>query len=522
MSRIKVGIDKMSFYIPKLFLDISDYAKERKPEDDNYTGLLQGGLGIKKMAIPDVHEDTATMGANAAYKLIKDNNIDPRKIGKMKLGTESGLDGSKPTATYIQGMLEEKLKDKYGKGCLRHCDVQDSTFACIGGIDALEDTIHWIMAKPERERMGIVITSDPAKYDLGSRGEHTQGAGSVAMIVKKDPKLISFCDIKGVSTRNVGDFIKPRRIEAVKDALGDFAKLANECGIDIDEEKINKMYQHLQESDLKDQGIFRYGTEEWLMHKDEPVFNSDFSNLCYREAMKYAFDHYVKRSIEEDIYNPEDGPITDTLDKIIVHLPYALQGKRIFPFIFRHERRDIPVWKEIEKQIGIEPKREDFPEGEEGDILFEKKDNLYLKELRATEMFKDFYNSKLEGSQLASSEIGNSYTGSIFFAFYSMLEYEFKKNTDLTGMNIGFAAYGSGSKDKVFKGVMQPGWKEIAGYFNLFNILKERKKIDFETYEQLHRRKIKQSIIPPKNEFILAEIERTGPKEGFRHYAWVE
>ena len=31
------------------------------------------------MAIPDVHEDTATMGANAVARVIDRNNIDPRK-----------------------------------------------------------------------------------------------------------------------------------------------------------------------------------------------------------------------------------------------------------------------------------------------------------------------------------------------------------------------------------------------------------------------------------------------------------
>ena len=47
------------------------------------------------MAIPDVHEDTATMGANAASRLIDRNDIDPNKIGRIYLGTESALDGAK-------------------------------------------------------------------------------------------------------------------------------------------------------------------------------------------------------------------------------------------------------------------------------------------------------------------------------------------------------------------------------------------------------------------------------------------
>ena len=40
------------------------------------------------MAIPDVHEDTATMGA-MAMQLIDRNGLDRRTIGRMYLGTES-------------------------------------------------------------------------------------------------------------------------------------------------------------------------------------------------------------------------------------------------------------------------------------------------------------------------------------------------------------------------------------------------------------------------------------------------
>ena len=46
------------------------------------------------MAITDVHEDTATMGAMAVMRLIDRNGIDPREIGRMYLGTESALDGA--------------------------------------------------------------------------------------------------------------------------------------------------------------------------------------------------------------------------------------------------------------------------------------------------------------------------------------------------------------------------------------------------------------------------------------------
>ena len=169
------------------------------------------GLGLAAMAIPDVHEDTATMGANAVCRLIDRNGIDPRKIGRIYLGTESALDGAKPTATYIVDMLTHRYGERFGEDCFRGCDVVDMTFACIGAVDALHNTLDWVARGGEEEdRMGIVVFSDNAKYDLESSGEYTQGAGGGALLVRHNPRLIVVPDRWGVSTTPVHDFFKPR------------------------------------------------------------------------------------------------------------------------------------------------------------------------------------------------------------------------------------------------------------------------------------------------------------------------
>ena len=99
-----VGIDDIAIYFPKLYFDMKDFAEFRGAD----FGKLNKGLGLTAMAIPDAHEDTATMGANACARLIDRNQLDPRKIGRIYLGTESALDGAKPTATYIMDMLEQR------------------------------------------------------------------------------------------------------------------------------------------------------------------------------------------------------------------------------------------------------------------------------------------------------------------------------------------------------------------------------------------------------------------------------
>ena len=149
-----VGIDDIAIYFPKLYFDMKDFAEFRGAD----FGKLNKGLGLTAMAIPDAHEDTATMGANACARLIDRNQLDPRKIGRIYLGTESALDGAKPTATYIMGMLEQRYDDTYGKECFRNCDVVALTFACIGAVDAMHNTLDWVArGGEEQDRIGIVV-----------------------------------------------------------------------------------------------------------------------------------------------------------------------------------------------------------------------------------------------------------------------------------------------------------------------------------------------------------------------------
>ena len=71
-----VGIDDVAVHIPRLFLDMADFASLRGLNAEK----LRRGLGLEAMALPDVHEDPATMGANAVAELIERNALDPRSI----------------------------------------------------------------------------------------------------------------------------------------------------------------------------------------------------------------------------------------------------------------------------------------------------------------------------------------------------------------------------------------------------------------------------------------------------------
>lgn len=99
--------------------------------------------------------------------------------------------------------------------------------------------------------------------------------------------------------------------------------------------------------------------------------------------------------------------------------------------------------------------------------------------------------------------------------------YDTKK--EISSHKFGFLAYGSGSKSKVFEGIIQDDWKSQISKVKLFETLENSFEIDFETYEKLHKKELKQSIRTPKSEWILDRIEKEIPNlMGARYYKWVD
>jgi len=514
----EVGIDDIAIHFPRLYFDMVDFAKFRGAD----YAKLNKGLGLAAMSIPDVHEDTATMGANAVSRLIDRNSIEPSSIGRIYLGTESALDGAKPTATYIMDMLEQRYSHRFGENCFRNCDVVDMTFACIGAVDAMHNILDWVArGGKEKNRLGIVVFADNAKYDLGSSGEYTQGAGGGAILIKHNPRLLSIPDIWGVSTMPVHDFFKPRREVETRTVIENVLELAEESGEKIKSNLAERILKFLPRSSKKNDVLFE--NEKLMIHKDTPVFDGQFSNRCYSESVKQAFIDFRSKSISDGRYDPKNDEIlTNQWSRIIVHLPYAFQGKRMFPDVFRHDRRNLAIWSKITEEIGVEPLPEDFPDSPEGIEEFEKANDYYRRLISKTEEFQSFVDERIEKAQRASSLIGNQYTGSIFLALMSTMESDYLEGTQMEGNMIGMCGYGSGAKAKVFEGQVQNKWREITSRFHLFERLSTRHAINKTVYEALHKGKRKRSVVRPNGEFALVGVGGAGQMVGRRRYEWVE
>ncbi|MBE2207940.1 MAG: hydroxymethylglutaryl-CoA synthase family protein [Saprospiraceae bacterium] len=500
-----VGIDDLSVYIPKLYLPIADLAKARNIDPDK----LRHGLGLIDMAVADAHEDAATLAANAVKQLIDQNELDPRRIGRIYLGTESALDGAKPTATYILEMLRRHYRAQYGPDCFLHCDVVDLTFACVGAVDALHNTVDWV--RGDQNRIGIVVASDVAKYELASSGEYTQGAGAMALLVKHAPRLMVIGSTWGVGTRSVHDFFKPKKSVSKLQLVQEVLQLAG-----LKEMDAEKILAKLPET-LEVHGLLDENDEAFSVRKDTPTFDGPYSNWCYQNRIREAFQHFRQQE-EARGGMTESAQILDRWSRLIFHLPYAFHGKRMFSELFMLEKQRDGSWAVWAEANGLqEPDPADFDDKNAYNKAYEE----FLRLITKTKDYQALIKERVDPSQWASSHVGNVYSCSIFLALASALERAAGQPEDMTGSMFGFFGYGSGSKSKVFEGVLQPEWRSIAAGIGIQQQLDCRTVIDYKTYENLHRGRTKTSVMAPENEFALHHISQQGNKTGARYYHFV-
>lgn len=188
---MKIGIDKIGFYAPHLYVDMNKLAVARNVEPEKFTI----GIGQEKMAVAPITQDPVTLAANAALTILDDE--DKEKIDYVIFGTESGIDNSKSGAVYVHHLLGLNPN-------ARSIEVKQ---ACYGATAGIQMAKGHIALNPESKV--LVLGSDIARYGLNSSGESTQGAGAVAMVISANPKILALEDQNAYLTVDIMDFWRP-------------------------------------------------------------------------------------------------------------------------------------------------------------------------------------------------------------------------------------------------------------------------------------------------------------------------
>ena len=270
--KIRVGIEALSIAVPHRFLALEDLARARNVEPAKYIA----GLGVSQMAVAEPGEDTVALAATAAARLIKNESLDPQRIGMLIVGTETGVDHSKPVASFVQGLLKLPAS-------MRTFDTQH---ACYGGTAGLMAATEWIVSGSAKGKVAIVICSDIARYGLNTAGEPTQGGGAVAMLISDNPELLELdFGVNGTHASNVHDFWRP------------------------------------------------------IGHREAQV-DGHYSMQCYLDALQGSYRSWKANAAAKEILRPDGTLPSEQLAKIAYHVPFCKMAKKAHLHVRRVDTED--------------------------------------------------------------------------------------------------------------------------------------------------------------------------------------
>ncbi|QRN96082.1 hydroxymethylglutaryl-CoA synthase [Archangium violaceum] len=193
---MQAGLESIGIAVPSTYVELAELAKARGVAPGKYVD----GLGVTRMAVPQVDEDTVTLAARAARMALDAAGCSTEDVAMLVVGTETAVDHSKPVSSYVQGLL----------GLSTRCRVFETKHACYGGTAALQLALDWVRSGSAKGKKALIICSDIARYGVGTPGEPTQGAGAVALLVSDKPKLLALEAGKtGVYANDVMDFWRP-------------------------------------------------------------------------------------------------------------------------------------------------------------------------------------------------------------------------------------------------------------------------------------------------------------------------
>lgn len=188
---MNIGIDKISFFVPQYYIDMTDLAHARGEEPAKF----KIGLGQDEMAVTPITQDPVTLAANAALQMLSVQ--DRKEIDFIMFATETGIDQSKAAGVYIQGLLNIN----------NNVRVIELKHACYSATAALQLAKGHIALNPSSKV--LILASDVSKYGLNTPGEVTQGAGAVAMLISANPKILTIDESSSFYTEDIMDFWRP-------------------------------------------------------------------------------------------------------------------------------------------------------------------------------------------------------------------------------------------------------------------------------------------------------------------------
>ena len=269
------GISDIAIYIPQLKIDIDTIINRRKDLTPRMSSKMRGAVKLteqKSIRFPHHWEDPVTFAAESVKRVLSVSGKQ-RLIRYIGTGTETGIDFSKPLAAYVQGMMS-----KAGIELPLNLSTYQTQHACASGTLSMLNIASLLLVCGRDNESGLAVCSDNAHYERNSTAEITQGAGSVTLLIEKDPKLIEI-DLEniGYASRDVDDFFRPLNSKTAK-------------------------------------------------------VKGQFSMKCYQDSLIEAFDDFCRRS------GRSSDEILNTTDYFVCHSPFAAMPKMALRYLLEEKQ----------------------------------------------------------------------------------------------------------------------------------------------------------------------------------------
>ncbi|MCF2140893.1 MAG: hypothetical protein K9W44_12625 [Candidatus Lokiarchaeota archaeon] len=403
----KVGIDSIGFYTPPFYVSLDELAKSRQVNPKKF----EEGLMMREMRVPDAGEDIVTMSVKAAQNALIRGNVNPREIDAVFVGTE--------TITYAVKSVSNILAEILGVSA--NCLTQDIYNACAGATLAVLNAIGLI--ENGIIHKALIIGADISSYPLHSPGEPTQGAGSVALIIKKNPRIATFSHKFGKVSGNVNDFFRPA---GEKDAQV-FGKYSVNSYLNFQLRAFDDLSKNL--------GKFS---------ADYYVFHAPFSKLPVKFLQKLITErseHFIEHALNWE-YKPPRSRLSS-------HLPSIRYSVKHFPSIITN----ILLHHGFSRQA-------------------------ISKLLKTASNLKHYFFPQLE----VPMHFGNIYSASV----WAQILYIFEKSAQPDDI-LYFGSYGSGATCISGLMKIQPKIEQVVrNEPQMEHFLQHKKKCSIKEYERIH------------------------------------
>jgi hydroxymethylglutaryl-CoA synthase len=464
------GVSAMSLYVPPFRVDLEDWCNWTENSWDKISAVVG-----RSFRVCGRHENVYTMAANAVLRLIRQNDIDPQRVGFLGLGTESSTDNA-AGAVIVRGMVDRALEALGLPRLSRYLEVPEFKHACLGGVYALKSALRYA-ASDGADRQAIVVSADVAEYERGSTGEQTQGAGAVALLVERSPKLfgVDLAHAGSASDYRGPDFRKP------------FAR-------------------HFTEGYAKN-------TQRL---SDFPVFSGKYSTFSYLDETVHAVERMLSR------LDVSAGSYYQSVRGLFFHRPYHLMPVQAMSFLYvRGLARGDHHHDELralctEAGVSFETVLTETVSTPDlyGELL---KDDAVADPYAATsavagllrkqQAFRRLLDEKMGLGSEAVKDLGNLYSAALPAWIAAGLEEGAAKGLQLGDAPMVAVGYGSGDAAEALPLFVVPGFEAAAARIGFVRALQGSVTLSREQYEALHDgTEVPSLAYTLKGEFAIARV----------------